>query len=107
MDQILPECQGYTLGPSLLYQDKKSTMLLGTSGLHSASKLMKHIKVQYFFIKDNLKQGEIKLQHCPIKEMWVDVSMKPKLVRQFCDFHSKLMKMLSDPIPQCNKMTID
>ncbi len=93
------ECQGYDLGPSVLYQDNKSALLLETNGLRSASKRTKHIKVQYFFIKDKVEQGEIKLHHCPTEEMWADILTKPKQGKAFHNFCNKLMNHQLDEIP--------
>jgi hypothetical protein len=49
--------QGYDMGPSLLYQDNMSAILLETNGRASSSKRTKHIKVKYFLIKDKVEPG--------------------------------------------------
>jgi hypothetical protein len=46
--------QGFDMEALLLYQDNMSAMLLKTNGRASSSKLTKHIKVKYFFIKDKV-----------------------------------------------------
>jgi hypothetical protein len=79
--------QGYDMDVFLLYQDNMSTILLETNGRASSSKRTKHIKVKYFFIKDKVDQGEITIKHCPTKQMWTDINMKPKqglVFRVFC-----------------------
>ena len=64
--------QGYDMDASLLYQDNMSTiLLLKTNGKTSSSMHTKHIKVKYFFIKDKVSQGEITIEHCPSKQMWL------------------------------------
>jgi hypothetical protein len=50
---------------SLLYQDNMSAILLETNGKVSSSKRTKHIKVQYFYVKDKINQGKIVVEHCP------------------------------------------
>jgi hypothetical protein len=77
--------------PSLIYQDNKSAMLLEEFGRASSSKRTKHINVQYFFIKDKIQQGEVRLEHCPTEEMWADVNTKPRQGKGFALFRSKLI----------------
>ena len=38
---------------------------------------IRHIAIQWFFITDMIKQGEIVIKDCPIKDMWGDVVIKP------------------------------
>ncbi len=57
-----PECMG-------LYQDNISTQLLIKNGRFSSGKTTKHIKVKFFFIKDRVDSGEIKVINCPTEEM--------------------------------------
>ena len=46
-----------------LYQDNKSTQLLMNNGRFSSRKKMKHIKAKFFFIKDRIDAGEMKVTH--------------------------------------------
>ena len=55
-----------------------SAILLKTNGRASSSKRNKHIKVKYYLIKDKVDQKEITIKHCPTKQMWEDINMKPK-----------------------------
>ena len=48
------ESQGYKVKDNILYQDKKSAMLLKQNGKNSSSKMMKHIKVRHFLFKIKL-----------------------------------------------------
>ena len=36
----------------------------------------KHVKAKFFFIKDRVNEGEIKVIDCPAEEMWVDILTK-------------------------------
>ena len=47
VDEALPQ-----IYQNILYQDNQSAMILETNGKTVHSKWTKHIKVQYFFIKD-------------------------------------------------------
>jgi hypothetical protein len=62
---------------ALIYQDNKSAILLETNGKFLSSKRTKHIKMKYFFVKDKVDQGEVKIEHKPGEEMWVDMLSKP------------------------------
>jgi hypothetical protein len=53
-------------------------ILLETNGQASSSKHTKHIKVNYYFIKDKVGQGEISIKHCPTDLMWTDINTKLK-----------------------------
>ncbi len=43
----------------------------------SSGKKTKHIKTKFFFIKDRVDDGEIKVTDCPTEEMWADIMTKP------------------------------
>jgi hypothetical protein len=43
----------------------------------SSGKKTKHIKTKFFFIKDRVDDGEIKVIDCPTEEMWADILTKP------------------------------
>ncbi len=34
--------------------------------------------MKYFFVKDKVEDGEIKIEHTTTEKMWVDVLTKPK-----------------------------
>ena len=38
---------------------------------------MKHIKVRYFSIKDQIEKGEVEVKYCPTEKMWSDILTKP------------------------------
>ncbi len=71
------QTQGYEAECVGLYQDNISTKLLIKNGRMSCRKKTKHIKAKFFFIKDRVDRGEIKVMDCPTKEMWADVLTKP------------------------------
>ena len=83
--------QGYDVDKNIVYQDNKSSMTLEQNRKASSSKRTKHIKVRYFFIKDVIERGEAELEHCPTKQMWVDVLTKPLQGHAFHLMRSKLM----------------
>jgi hypothetical protein len=71
------EEQGLKIEESILNQDYLSAILLGKNGKESSSKLTKHIRVGYFFIKDRIQSGDITRKHCPATAMLRDHFTKP------------------------------
>ena len=90
------QSQGYDVEIVELFQDNKSTQLLMNNGRFSSGKKTKHIKAKFFFIKDRIDAGEMKVTHCPTKEMWADVLTKPLQGRAFRLMRSKLMNCSVD-----------
>jgi hypothetical protein len=60
--------QGYGTTHAVVYQDNKSAILLETNGKWSSSKRTKHIKMKYFFVKDKVDDGEVKIEHLPTEK---------------------------------------
>jgi hypothetical protein len=70
--------QGYGTTHAVIFQDNKSAILvLETNGKWSSSKRTKHIKMKYFFVKDKVDDGEVKIEHLPTEQMWIDMHSKP------------------------------
>ncbi len=78
MDMYMPEmlwslhfieAQGCAAECVGLYQDNISTQLLIKNGRMSSNKKTKHIKAKFFFIKDRVDDGEIKVIDRPKEEM--------------------------------------
>jgi hypothetical protein len=66
------EGQGYGVKASILNQDNLSAILLEKNARASSSKIIKHINVQYFFIKYQITSSEITVKHCLATEMLGD-----------------------------------
>jgi len=60
-----------------IYQDNKSTILLSENRRASSSKHTKHLDVSYFFVTDQIKQGEVKVAYCATEKMLADFFTKP------------------------------
>jgi hypothetical protein len=71
------EAQGYGVECVGLYQDNISTQMLIRNGRISSGRKTKHVKAKFFFIKDRVDEGEIKVIDCPAEEMWADILTKP------------------------------
>jgi hypothetical protein len=71
------EAQGHHITENKLYQDNKSTIQLLNNGKSSSSKRTRAINIRYFFLTDQIKQGNLTVEYCPTKEMWGDFFTKP------------------------------
>ena len=90
-DMFMPEMLWSLVECVGLYQDNISTQLLIKNGKMSSGKKTKHIKAKFFFIKDRVDDGEIKVIDCLTEEMWADVMMKPLQGSAFRAVRAKLM----------------
>lgn len=68
--------------PVLMYQDNRSTMTMAKSG-KGQFKRTKHISNRYFWIKQFLDSGEIKLFYVPTDDMIADLMTKSMQGRKF------------------------
>jgi hypothetical protein len=57
----------------------------------SSGKKTKHIDAKFFFIKDRVDEGEIKVIDCLAEGMWVDVMTKPLQGMAFGTMRLELM----------------
>jgi len=51
--------------------------LLENNGKSSSSKRTKHLHIRYFYVKDKVDAGDIRVQHCPTEDMLADFFTKP------------------------------
>ena len=56
--------QGYSMGAIKLWQDNMSTIAFVEKEF-STSHRTKHIAARYFFIKEKIDEGEIKVEYTP------------------------------------------
>ena len=84
------EAQGYPV-ENILYQDNKSTILLGTNGRASAGKRSRAINVRYFFLADQVEKGLVKIVYCPTGKMTADYQSKPLQGQKFIYFRDQIM----------------
>jgi hypothetical protein len=69
--------QGYNINsPAIIYQDNTSAMSIAQSG-KSTSQNTRHINIRYYFIKDRIQNGDIKLNYLPTDKMLSDILTKP------------------------------
>ena len=53
-----------------------STMALVEKG-RSTSERTRHINIRYFFVKDRVDSGEVRIEYCPTEDMLADLLTKP------------------------------
>ena len=68
--------QGYQMNPAIIKQDNMSTLALAEKG-RSTSERTRHVNIRYFFIKDRVNSGDLKLEYLPTSEMIADILTKP------------------------------
>ena len=84
-------CQGINLSSNIIQQDNESTIKLEENGQWSAGKRSKALNIHYFFISDQISQGNVTVQYETTGEMLADFLMKPLQGSTFEEFRSRLM----------------
>jgi hypothetical protein len=74
--------QGYKMEPVILYQDNLSCMAMLARG-RSGSERTRHIAIRYYWTKERVDNGEMRIMHKGTKEMYANVLTKPFLGSQF------------------------
>ena len=57
------EAQGFNVHNNIIYQDKKSTILLEESGKYNSIKRNREINISYLFITDHIEKGNIEVKY--------------------------------------------
>jgi superfamily I DNA and RNA helicase len=83
--------QGYEVEHIELHQDSISAQMLEINGRFSSTRKMKHVKAKFFFIKDRIDDGEIKVVDCPTEDMGANIKTKPLQGKGFRVMRSHLM----------------
>ena len=91
MNQAFMEEQGYKIDENVLYQDNKSAILLEKNGRKSAGKQSHALNVRYFFISDQVNQGNLNVQYCPMNEIIGDFMTKPLQRSKFWKFWNAIL----------------
>ncbi len=90
------ECQGYNIDEYVVYQDNMSALSLEKTGTVLSSRRTKHIKVNFFLIKDYYDAGKINVKFCPTDKMWADVLTKPLHGQKFRDMQAFMQNCPQD-----------
>ena len=76
-----------------LYQDNKSTILLGKNGKRGSGKRTRAINIRYFYITDQVDKSHIVIEHKSDVDMLVDYMSKSLQGKNFQDFRQDIMGM--------------
>ena len=68
--------KGYMSNMSVVHQDNTSAIHLEVNGRVSAGQCTRHLNILYFYIKDQVDQGWIKIRYCPTEGMIADIFTK-------------------------------
>ena len=82
--------QGYSIAAATIYQDNQSTIALVAKG-RSTSEKSRHINIRFFFVKDRVDAGEVRVEYLPTKAMIADVLTKPLQGALFKELRDKLL----------------
>jgi Reverse transcriptase (RNA-dependent DNA polymerase) len=85
------QAQGMEVGPSKIYQDNLSAMLMEKNGRGSSSKRTRHIDIRYFFIADRVNSKQVTIEHCPTELMIGDFFTKPLQGAAFHKFRKQIL----------------
>jgi hypothetical protein len=89
--RLFMKAQGFAVSNNILYQDNKSAMLLETNEQASSSKRTRHIKIQYYYVADQVAKGNLRVVWCPTDKMIADFLTKPLQGKAFVKFQDLLM----------------
>ena len=92
--KLFMEEQGYPITSNILKQDNKSAILLENNGRNSAGKQSRALNVPYFFITDQISQGNLIVEYCPTADMIGDFFTKPLQGLKFVNFRNAIMGMM-------------
>ena len=105
--------QGHPVELSKIAQDNQAAQLLETKGKFSSTGRTKHIKNKYFFVKDQVDQGEVAIVDCPTEDMWADFFAKAQNGQLFRRMRAVVMGCPEhyvdplDPSPACEESVRD
>ena len=87
------QAQGQKVSDNLLYQDNMSAMLMEKNGRQSSTKRTRHIDIRYFFVKDRVESGDLRIEHCPTLDMLADYFTKPLQGALFYKLRDRIMNI--------------
>ena len=74
---MLMGAQGYAIKNNVIYQDNQSTIRMENNGKKSCTGNSRHIHIRYFFVKDRIDKGEMRVEYCLTHLMLADFFTKP------------------------------
>ena len=69
--------QEYPTKDNVIYEDKQSKIFMLKYGKNACTGNSRNVHVHYFFVKDPVGKGEIRVEYCPSELMLADFFTKP------------------------------
>ena len=77
--------------PMAIHQDNTSTITISYMGRPSAHARKRYIDIRYFWFKQYLDNGVLKLVYCPTAVMWADALASVRFGQDFAQFVQRVM----------------
>jgi len=77
--------------PMEIHQDNTSTITISYMGRPSAHARKRYIDIRYFWFKQYLDNGTLKLVYCPTAVMWADALASVRFGQDFAQFVQRVM----------------
>ncbi len=91
--KIFIKVQGCEVLDNVLKQDNKSTILLANNGKASSSRRTRALNIRYFYIMDQVKQGNVHIKYCSMDKMTSDYMSKSLQGIKFDEFRNEIMRL--------------
>ena len=91
---LFMRAQGYMVDTTV-FQDNIAAMKLEKNGRRSCSQKTRHIDIRYFYMKDLVEKGIIKIDYCPTEAMIADFFTKPLQGSLFKSMKAVIMGQIS------------
>ena len=91
------KAQDYGVTENIIFQDKKSTLMLENNGKSSSGNIMKHINIRYFFVTGRIQKGDLSLEWCLTNDTTGDFFTKPNQGSLFRRFRYMIMGVVVKP----------
>jgi hypothetical protein len=89
--KLFLEAQGCDVEKDIVYQDKKSAILLEINGKKSSGKQTRALNIRYFFITDQVEKGNAQIEHCRTDNMVGNFFTKPLQGKKFQRFRNDIL----------------
>ena len=83
--------QGYAIKNNEIYQDNQSAICMEKNGRNSCTGNSRHKHIRYFFVKDRIDKGEMRVEYCPTHLMLADFFTKPLMGELFRKLRDVIM----------------
>ena len=83
--------QQFPHGDCILSQDNASSIVLANKGFDSAGKRMRHMNIRFFFARDCVSRGLLRVEYKSSKETEADYFSKPLQGKAFLDFRTQIL----------------